>query len=250
MATWLVLAIATLLLLALAVTVDAGWAAGLDQWSVDHVMPYQDHPTGEPSPFDRATSPLAAVRNSANSTGTRFLFALTIPVGPVPGVLLVGTGAAVLIRRGRRKSAAAWCGVVAAALVAEAAIKHLVERPLLHKIDPSTHVALPADTFTRSFPSGHTIRAVILAGLVVELAPQFAYLAFTSAGITSVLTVLLTMHTPTDVVGGALLGFILLVIAWRGTRPVERPPGSSAPDGEPHGRMQTPPTPFRSQRVE
>jgi len=238
---------ATFMLLALAVAVDAGKVAGFDQWSVTQLMPLQDHPTGEPSALDRATSPLAAVERPTNSALTRSLFAVTVPFAPLPAVLLAGAGAFVLVIRGRRRAAAAWCGALAAALIVEAAFKHVVERPLVYKIDSSTHLARPADTLNRSFPSGHAVRAVVLAGLVLELAPGLASIAFAAAGITSALTVVLSMHTPTDVSGGLLLGFILLAVGWLGARP-----GGDLPRraGEPRGHMRGSPRPFRSQRVE
>jgi membrane-associated phospholipid phosphatase len=102
--------------------------------------------------------------------------------------------------------------VLAVVLVVGTAVeticKHVLERPELHQ--GARHIA----AFDHSFPSGHTLRTVLVAAAVAR--PWGA--AWAAASIA--LIQLAGWHTPTDIAGGILLGLagLLGARALRGRR--------------------------------
>jgi membrane-associated phospholipid phosphatase len=202
--------VAATILLAIAVTVAAGHLAGIDQWSVDELMPYRDRPPTEPSTFDMLMSPLAAVSRETNAAAPRALFALTVPAAPLVAAMACAAGALVLLVRGLPWRAAAWAAVFVGASLVEVLIKTAVERPLLHQIDGIRASLVSKDSFNQSFPSGHTVRGLLLAVLWAELFPRLRTgLAFWLVAMSMAL-VATSMHTPSDVVGGVLLSVVFL----------------------------------------
>jgi membrane-associated phospholipid phosphatase len=171
---------------ALAVLVAAGAFTGLDQWSVDHLMPGAAFSAREPSLRD-ALIPLYATHwHRPYSVATNIV---TVPASFVVALVLTAW-------RSRALAVA-----LVAAVAVETLCKHVLDRPALH--DGALHIV----GFDDSFPSGHTLRAVILAGAFAS--PWAA--AWAVAAI--VLLVVAGWHTPTDVAGGVLLGLLALAAA-------------------------------------
>jgi undecaprenyl-diphosphatase len=119
-------------------------------------------------------------------------------------------------------------------LVVETIAKHVVGRPRPALPDPIGH----ASSF--SFPSGHTSGTAVLCAALVVLALQTsrrhaaAWVVLAGVAIVAVAAsrVLLGVHYPSDVLGGALLGVACALI----TRPllsVAPKRGVAAPDREP-----------------
>jgi membrane-associated phospholipid phosphatase len=207
---WRWVTVASVALVALGALVATGHLTGVDQWSVDHLMPFQDRPVGEPSTLDQVMSPLAAVTRGSNDWVTRTLFAVTLPVAPLPAALAGAIGVLALMVTKRWRRAFAWSAALAAAALAEVAIKDAVERPLLHKFDAVRDGVVGKDSFNHSFPSGHTVRGILLVMLFVELVPRLRVALTVWVVAMSVVLVLASMHTPSDVVGGALLALLVL----------------------------------------
>jgi membrane-associated phospholipid phosphatase len=168
---------------ALAVAVAAGVFSGLDQWAVDHAMPGGRF-TGKASLFD-ALVPLAGTHWSS-------AWSVAANVVTVPASFLV----AVAITLWRSRPLAV---LLVAGTAVETVCKHVLTRPDLH------HGALHVVAFDDSFPSGHTLRAVVVAGAVAQ--PWGAAWAVASI----VLLQLAGWHTPTDIAGGILLGLLALL---------------------------------------
>jgi membrane-associated phospholipid phosphatase len=61
-----------------------------------------------------------------------------------------------------------------------------------------------------SYPSGHAMRAVLVAGLASAVAPRWSWLWIAYAAGMSAWVVVSGMHLPTDALGGALLGATLV----------------------------------------
>jgi membrane-associated phospholipid phosphatase len=164
---------------ALAVAVAAGAFTGLDQWAVEHIMPGGRFTGGEPSLLD-ALVPLAGTHwDSA--------WSVLVNVVTVPASFLVAL--AIVVWRSRVLAA-----LLVAAVAVETLCKDVLTRPELH------HGARHIVAFDDSFPSGHTLRAVIVAGaLASPWAAAWAVVAI-------VLVQLAGWHTPTDIAGGLLLG--------------------------------------------
>ena len=121
--------------------------------------------------------------------------------------------------------------------------KTVIVRPALYAEGPAgrTHVI----SFDNSFPSGHMMRGLLVAGLIVLLWRRAAIWAVLWVLLVGPALVFQSAHTPTDVVGGALVGLILLVPVFALVRP--SPPRRAR--GECSGRDRGParrPSPDRS----
>lgn len=176
-------AFACLSFAALAVAVAAGACTGLDQWAVDHVMPGAHFTGGQPSLVD-ALVPLA---------GTHWSSALSVAaaVVAIPASFLVALALATW--RSRLLGA-----LIVAGTAVETLCKHVLTRPELH------HGGHHIVAFDDSFPSGHALRAVIVAAAFAS--PLGAAWAVA----TLVLIQLAGWHTPSDLLGGVLLGLLAL----------------------------------------
>lgn len=183
-------AFACLSFAALAVAVAAGVFAGLDQWGVEHLMPGGHFTGGEPSLLDSLV-PLA---------GTHWSSAWSVAAGVVAAPASFLVSLALVAWRSRLLAV-----VLLAAVAVETLCKHVLTRPELH------HGAQHVVAFDDSFPSGHALRAVLVAAAFRS--PWAAAWAIA----TIVLIQLAGWHTPTDLAGGVLLALLGLLGA-RGLR--------------------------------
>jgi membrane-associated phospholipid phosphatase len=175
---------------ALAAVVAAGESTRVDQWAVDHLMPGANlH--GNAGGLLEGLVPLL---HSNWSSG----YAIAANVVTLPASFLGSLAITFACSR-----------VLGLALIAAVAVevlcKEVLTRPALY--DGSFHIV----TFDSSFPSGHTLRAVIVAGAIAWRWPRSRYLAVTWAIASIVLLELAGWHTPTDIAGGALLGALALL---------------------------------------
>jgi membrane-associated phospholipid phosphatase len=173
------------LFLLTAILVARGTFHGVDQYAVDHWMPWL-HPHRHGSLLSVGSLIVPETRPAFAGT----LVALwTYPASVVPSGLVV----AIVCRvRGWLWPGALWV----AANVVEVAGKEIVHRPhlLLH--------GARFDGFDHSLPSGHTLRAFVLA-LVVLAAWRRAWPVAAWAATIPLALVLIGDHVPTDVVAGA-----------------------------------------------
>lgn len=180
---------------ALAVLVAVGAFTRIDQWAVDHLMPGANfhHPqTGlldglVPLLHSRWDSPYDVAANIVTLPAV-FLFSL-----------------AIAFASSRRLAIA-----LVAAVAVEVLCKELLTRPALHNGSFAT--------FDSSFPSGHALRTVIVAGAIASAWPRAGRVAAAWAIGAIVLLLLAGWHTPTDLAGGVLLGGLALLGARRLTR--------------------------------
>ena len=171
---------------ALAIAVAAGAFTGLDQWAVDHLMPGGTFTTEEAG-LAEALIPLYGTHwDNAWSVVTNIV--------TVPASFLV----ALALCWWRSRPLAA---MVVAATAVEALCKEVLTRPALY--DGTHHIV----GFDNSFPSGHTLRTVVVAALVAQ--PFGAAWAVASIALLQ----LAGWHTPTDIAGGVLLGFLAVLVA-------------------------------------
>lgn len=144
---------------------------------------------------------------------------LTTNVGGHLSVDVLTGAAAVALLFCRRVPAAVYLVLARAVeLGVETAVKYLIARPRPHLLDPVAH----AGGF--SFPSGHAGGAAVLCTSVLVLAapslrtPRRVSLTIVAAlAVTAVAAsrVLLGVHYPSDVLGGALLGMAAAFgVAW------------------------------------
>jgi membrane-associated phospholipid phosphatase len=194
---------------AVAVVVVAGGAARIDQYAVDHWMPSLHAGADDAAMlswgqlYPHLGAPLQVLCNL-----------WTFPASPLASSLVVAAGCRTLARRGRRDAALAWAVAFVLANAVEVIAKSLLTRPALHA-DGGAYRG-----FDSSFPSGHALRAVLVAALVAAVWPRFAWPAVAWAALVLPALVLNGAHTPSDVLGGALLAVLAAAAAdtWLGSR--------------------------------
>jgi membrane-associated phospholipid phosphatase len=169
---------------ALAATIAAGAFTGVDQWAVDHLMPGGHFTGGEPSLLDSLV-PLAGTHWGS-------AWSVAAAVVAVPASFLV---ALALVAWQSRLLAAA----LIVAVAVETLCKHVLTRPELH------HGARHIVAFDSSFPSGHALRAVLVAAAFGS--PWWAAWAVAAIALIQ----LAGWHTPTDLAGGVLLALLALL---------------------------------------
>ena len=193
-----VAAASAVLFLLLAALVAHGSLTRIDQHAVAHLMPWA-HP-----PFRGGTSiaGLFLPRTEPTAVGTVVSFA-TYPASVLPSALLVGWAALVLRARGLVLPALAWTGAWLAGNAVEVIGKAVLERPAL--TSHGVHVA----SFDHSYPSGHALRAAIVAAAVTWTWRRAWPALVWALGVPFAL-VAIGAHTPSDVVGGLLAAFALI----------------------------------------
>lgn len=191
----------------------------VDEWAVRQAMPGLS-PRGRPQSALESAVPFRHVSVHGRAL-IRFGTDLwTLPASPFVSALLFGGGCLLLLRRGARRAALAWAVVWLVGNGAEAFTKHVLERPTLSAVDRGTRI--PVVGFDHSYPSGHALRSVLLAGLVVVLWRRFGAVAAVWAAVALPLLLLAGFHAPSDLVGGVLLAGLLLVLVSLVTRDTPR----------------------------
>ena len=201
----------------LAGLVAAGITNPLDQWALDHVMPGAD-PTGE---FELTVSSVLQPYRAGDGALTNAINAWLYPASVPISALVVGAACWALARRGLRQEAVLWASAWVMGNLIEGVGKTLIDRPLLFA--DAAGGRLRVDGYESSFPSGHTIRGVILAAAVAYVwrRARWAALAWLCSDL--VLLVVGGDHVPTDVLGGLLVA-LLLVGPLYARRRAEPPP--------------------------
>jgi membrane-associated phospholipid phosphatase len=129
--------------------------------------------------------------------------ALALP-GTIP-VSLILLGIACYRLRDRRRECVLWLGAYAASLMIELAGKLLVARP-----NAAVGNLLGSSLAQGSFPSGHTMRAVVVAGALAAAWPRYRRLFPLLVVYIAVVVELVGMHTPSEILGGLLAGYAIV----------------------------------------
>jgi membrane-associated phospholipid phosphatase len=191
------LAIAGGILAALMATLAAvGALRSVDQYAVDHLMPWLQvghHPFVT---FGALTVP--SIEPPAANTALELW---TYPAAVLPSLLIVLAAASRLARA----DAIRWCALWCAGNAVELAGKLTLRKPGLY------HHTLHVAAFDTSLPSGHTIRAFVLAGAVAS-AWRSGRLALVWAATVPFALVVSGAHAPSDVVTGLFVA--LTLAAW------------------------------------
>jgi membrane-associated phospholipid phosphatase len=175
---------------ALAVLVATGALNGIDQWAVEHVMPGVDPRGGEPSLVEAAVPLLGATWDTTLHVVTNLV---TVPAQGFVSL-------AILLALRDRRWLAAWlvCNAI------ELLCKHVIVRPPLY--EDGVHLL----GFDSAFPSGHTLRGLIVAVALASAWPRLRWLWAAWAAATLALLVVAGHHVPFDVVGGIVLAAFVL----------------------------------------
>jgi membrane-associated phospholipid phosphatase len=191
-----------------------------DEWAVQHVMPGLE-PYGRPPPPEQAIVPLRHLGTGGRRAVRSVADVWTLPASAGVSFLLFALGGFLLWRRGQRVAALVWVGAWLVGNGIELLCKHTLDRPPLYGYDTGRRIHVQG--FDSSYPSGHTLRAVLLAALVAALRPRLRWRAVAWAAIALVALLLAGFHAPTDIVGGILLAALLIVLVPVVTRDTSRP---------------------------
>jgi hypothetical protein len=185
---------------ALAGLVAAGSLTSVDEWALDHAMP-EAHFTGGKPTLAEALVPLL-------HTSWHGVVPVVTNVVTVPAAFLVATAivAAACIALPRRTAAA-----LAVAYVAGNAIEELTKTTLTRPALTAHGVHVAA--YDNSFPSGHTIRTVLIAAAVALAWPRARTWVVAWAVCSVVMIELGALHVPSDIAGGLLLAATLVLAA-------------------------------------
>jgi len=193
---------------ALSALVAAGALTRLDQWAVEHTMTDVHRPGAKPSLAD-ALVPL--LHTDFHSPLDVVASAVTAPASLILSFLLMAACCLAMRRGGRVWAAHAWAAAWLAGNAVEEICKATLARPALYR--HGLHVL----GFDSSFPSGHTIRSILLAAALATAWPAARLWGAAWAVASLVLLETDALHTPSDIAGGLLLS-VLLVTAARGAR--------------------------------
>lgn len=186
-----------LLFVALAILVELGEFTWLDQYAVDHWMPWI-----QPKPHPLVTIGALLVPGTKSGTLGTIVDLWTYPAAVVPSGIVIA-----IVLYARRRRALVWAALWVAANVVELAGKLIVARPHLY------YHGLHVTGFDHSLPSGHTLRSLVVATALAATWKQGRAALAWAATIPFAL-VALGDHTPTDVVAG-VLAFVALYLALR-----------------------------------
>lgn len=190
---------------ALAGLVAAGELTSVDRWAMLHAMPDASFTGGKPT-FLQAVVPLWGLPWHGPVDIVTNL--VTVPAAFLVATVVVGAACRAL----RGRAALLLAAVYVAANAIEAIVKSALTRPPL--VVHGLHVA----GFDNSFPSGHTIRTVLLATAVAAAWPRVAP-AIGVWGICSLAMIEIgAVHVPSDIAGGLLLVGALLATTWSSLR--------------------------------
>lgn len=93
------------------------------------------------------------------------------------------------------------------------AIKRKASRPRPFEVNQAIALSMPPlDRF--SFPSGHTLHAVVFTMVALAYYPMLAWLLIPFTLLVAASRVVLGLHYPTDVLAGALMGAVIARISF------------------------------------
>ena len=125
------------------------------------------------------------------------------PGAPMTATLAIAVASAILLARRRPWAAAAWPATLGMAFLIEIVSKLLISQ---HRSGVWQGYGL---TFDSSFPSGHMLRAVLVAGALTAVWPGLGTPLRWWCGVVAVCLLITGFHLPTDIVGGLLAGIAL-----------------------------------------
>jgi hypothetical protein len=190
----------------LAGLVAAGGLTSVDQYAVEHWMPALEPGRAPTKSSRRFYLPFSSHRN----WWSKALDIWTYPCSVLISLLVLLAVLVVLRRRGRAAAGLLWIGAWVVGTGIEVVGKEMITRPALY--GTARGVRLHVSAFDQAFPSGHMLRCAIVAGAIVFVWRRALRAVLFWALLVPVCLVLTSAHTPSDLVGGALLGLMLVVL--------------------------------------
>lgn len=203
----------------LAVLGAVGALRGIDQFAIDELMPGLDHGAGSRgggllggASFSEALVPGFREPRNGSAAAALITYVIGLPASALISALIIAVALALLARRGRLPLALALGAGFVASGLAEVVTKHVLERPNLEaSVQPGSLARILP--FDHSYPSGHTLRAALIAACVCAVWPRLGRPLVAWALAVPVFLVTGGWHTPSDVVGGVLLAMVTVATA-------------------------------------
>ena len=196
---------------ALAVLVSAGALTGLDQWSLDHLMPGLSPRGRKVHLLDSLFPIFDPSKQHGHEAVSALSYAVVWLASAVPSVVLIGAAMWWLRSLGRGRSGLRLGLAFVLVNAIELIGKTLITRPTLLATATGDRVHVRA--FDSSFPSGHMSRAIVLAACLAVCVPRARPAVLVWSAAVAVMLVVGAWHTPSDVVGGMALGVTASLIA-------------------------------------
>lgn len=133
----------------------------------------------------------------------------------------------VLLARKKTRRAGIFCGLslLIAYVSGEVVLKNLIQRPRPFTLLPGVSLLIPPPG-SSSFPSGHTGSSFACAAAIFLLNKKWGVPALALAALIAFSRLYLSVHYPTDLLAGALLGVGSALLArWLCRRLLPRTPG-------------------------
>jgi membrane-associated phospholipid phosphatase len=176
--------------------VGSGALTGLDQWFVDHAMPFAG---GSSQPPTLLESVVPLLHAQFHPLGAGIAQIVTLPGQVVISFVLV-------VVAGWKLRNATWIVVWMAAVAIELVFRHALTRPALYR------QGLHLIAFDTSWPSGHALRCAIVAAALAAAWPRLRVPLLVWLAAVPVLLELAGFHTPTDIAGGLLLAATVVAL--------------------------------------
>jgi membrane-associated phospholipid phosphatase len=202
------IALTTLAFAGFTALVLLGGMNGIDDWAIDHVMPAL-HPHGQGNGIV-STIGLWRPFPLGIPWWQQALDAYNYPASVLISGLAIVALAYVLERRKHRVAALVWIAAWCVANAVELFGKYVIARPAVYWSNGPGRIHITP--YDHSYPSGHTLRAAVLAGMLAYALPRLRFVAAAWFTLVPVTLVVNADHTISDVAGGFLLGLLLLLL--------------------------------------
>lgn len=188
---------------ALSAVVALGALNGVDRYAVRHLMPGLDPRHSSVPTLGEVLVPISGSHSASSIAADLWLYPASVPFS----ALVVGGCGVALLRRGLRRAAVVWVAAWVVANAVEVLVKDAVRKPALSA--QGYHLV----AFDSSFPSGHTLRSLLVVAVLAVVAVRAGRWAAVWAATVPPLLVVAGWHTPSDVAGGLLLGLFFVAAA-------------------------------------
>lgn len=130
------------------------------------------------------------------------------------GFIWIAIGIAFLVHKKYRKTGIfVLAGLLLGLIIGNGIVKNVVARPRPCWLDPDFHLLIPSPK-DYSFPSGHTQASVIAATIITRFHKKMGWIVVPLAIVIAFSRLYLYVHFPTDVMGGAVLGFTIGIFTY------------------------------------
>ena len=151
---------------------------------------------------------LQAIQDYATCTFLDVVMPIITALGNIGAIWIIAAIALLCTKKYRVYGVVLLCCLAAGALIGNGLIKNAVMRPRPCWLDESVTmlIATPGDY---SFPSGHTMAAVIGATILTAANRKFGLVAIPLAVLIAFSRMYLYVHFPSDILGGLVLGLAI-----------------------------------------